>query len=122
MVHEKVDAFFWGLHIVKGMIDIEEIHTNISNAADRLHAREAWLFGSYARGEASESSDVDILFVVDNESSHLNLIRSARKLMRVWHVPKDILVYQHDEFQDWQKVVGSLCYRVKEEGVQLYGA
>ncbi len=105
-----------------GMIDIEEIHANISNAADKLHAREAWLFGSYARGEASEGSDVDILFVVDNESSHLNLIRSARRLMRGWHVPKDILVYRHDEFQDWQKVVGSLCYRVKEEGVQLYEA
>jgi len=105
-----------------GMIDIEEIHTNISNAAGRLHAREAWLFGSYARGEASEDSDVDILFVLDNESSHLNLIRTARRLMRDWHVPKDILVYRYDEFQSWQKVVGSLCYRVKEEGVQLYEA
>ena len=102
------------------MIDIEEIHTHISNAAGKLHAREAWLFGSYARGEASENSDVDILFVVENQSSHLSLIRSARKLMRTWHVPKDILVYRQDEFQDWQKVVGSLCYRVKEEGVKLY--
>jgi len=104
------------------MINIEEINTNISSAADKLHAKEAWLFGSYARGEASENSDVDILFVVDNQSSHLNLIRTARRLMRTWHVPKDILVYRQDEFQDWQKVVGSLCYRVKEEGVQLYGA
>jgi len=84
------------------MIDIEEIHSNISNAADKLHAREAWLFGSYAREEATEDSDVDILFVVDNESSHLNLIRSARVLLRSWRVPKDILVYQEDEFQDWQ--------------------
>jgi len=104
------------------MINIEENNMNISSAADKLHAKEAWLFGSYARGEASEHSDVDILFVVDNESSHLNLIRLARKLMRDWHVPKDILVYRYDEFQDWQKVVGSLCYRVKEEGVQLYEA
>ncbi|MDQ6970044.1 MAG: nucleotidyltransferase domain-containing protein [Mariprofundus sp.] len=104
------------------MIDIKEIHTNISNAAARLCAKEAWLFGSYARGEASEDSDVDILFIIDNESSHLNLIRSARKTMRDWHVPKDILVYRNDEFQDWQKVVGSLCYRVKKEGVQLYEA
>jgi len=105
-----------------GMIHIAEIQLNISNAADKLHAEEAWLFGSYARGEATEDSDVDILFVVNNEASHLNLIRLARKLMRGWQVPKDILVYRHDEFHDWQKVVGSLCYRVKEEGVQLYEA
>jgi len=105
-----------------GMIDIKEINTNILNAATKLHAREAWLFGSYARGQASEHSDVDILFVVDNELPHMDLIRSARRLMQDWHVPKDILVYRYDEFQDWKKVVGSLCYRVKEEGVQLYEA
>ena len=105
-----------------GVIDIEEIQGEISTAAGKLHAREAWLFGSYARGEASEDSDVDILFVVDDRSSHMKLIRSARKAMRDWHVAKDILVYRYDEFQDWQKVVGSLCYRVKEEGVQLYEA
>jgi len=103
-----------------GVIDIEEIHKKVSTAAVKLHVKEAWLFGSYARGEASEDSDVDILFVVDNNSSHLSLIGSARKAMRAWHVPKDILVYRYDEFQDWQKVVGSLCYRVKKEGVQLY--
>ena len=105
-----------------GVIDVKEIHGRVSMAARRLHAREAWLFGSYARGEASENSDVDILFVVDDDSPHLTLIRTARKLMRDWHVPKDILVYRNDEFQDWQKVVGSLCYRVKMEGVRLYEA
>jgi len=110
------------LEMNMGVVDIEEIHNKVSTAAVKLNAKEAWLFGSYARGEASEDSDVDILFVVENNSSHLSLIGSARKAMRDWHVPKDILVYRKDEFQDWQKVVGSLCYRVKEEGVQLYEA
>jgi len=104
------------------VIDMKEIHARVSMAASSLHAREAWLFGSYARGEASRNSDVDILFVVDDDLPHMHLIRTARKLMRDWHVPKDILVYRSDEFQDWQKVVGSLCYRVKTEGVRLYAA
>jgi len=105
-----------------GVIDVKEIYRRVSMAANSLHAREAWIFGSYARGEASEYSDVDILFVVDDTSSHMLLIQAARKLMRDWHVPKDILVYRSNEFQDWQKVVGSLCYRVKMEGVQVYEA
>ena len=105
-----------------GRIDFEEIHGNVSRAAKELCASQAWLFGSYARGDATEDSDVDILFVTDDAASHLELIRAARKLMRDWHVPKDILVYRQDEFQDWQKVVGSLCYRVKAEGVCLYDA
>jgi len=28
----------------------------------------------------------------------------------------------HSMFQEWGKVVGSLCYKVRAEGVQLYGA
>jgi len=103
-------------------IDVEEIHGKVSIAAGKLHARQAWLFGSYARGEATEHSDVDILFVVDGAASHHDLIRAARKLMRDWRVPKDVLVYRSEEFKDWQKVVGSLCYRVKREGVCLYEA
>ncbi len=103
-------------------IDLEEIQGKVSSVAGKLHARQAWLFGSYAREEATENSDVDILFVVDDDAPHIDLIRTARKLMRDWRVPKDVLIYRPDEFQDWQKVVGSLCYRVKKEGVQLYGA
>lgn len=105
-----------------GKIDLKEIHGNVSIAADKLHARQAWLFGSYARGEATENSDVDILFIVDDDTPHIDLIRAARKLMRDWRVPKDVLVYRSDEFQEWGKVVGSLCYKVRAEGVQLYGA
>lgn len=104
------------------VIGVKEIHGRVSSAASKLHARQAWLFGSYARGEATENSDVDILFVVDDDAPHIDLIRTARKLMRDWRVPKDVLVYRSDEFQDWQKVVGSLCYRVKMEGVQIYEA
>ncbi len=105
-----------------GKIDLEEIHGKVSIAAGKLHARQAWLFGSYARGEATENSDVDILFVVDDDTPHIDLIRTARKLMRDWRVPKDVLVYRSDEFQEWEKVVGSLCYKVRSEGVQLYEA
>jgi len=38
--------------------------------ADRLgpHLREVWLFGSRARGDARESSDYDVLILVDEKT------------------------------------------------------
>lgn len=103
-----------------GKIDQKEIECRVTQAAVELHASQAWLFGSYARGDAGDNSDVDILFVIDSgHASRMQLIRSARHSLRDWHVAKDILVYQGKEFEGWKNVVGSLCYRVRQEGVQL---
>jgi len=104
------------------ILTLDEIKTHICDAAAQLHAEQAWLFGSYARGEATEESDVDVMFVVNGASqSRMQHIQQVRRLLRSWKVAKDIVVYDVDEFNDWQKVVGALCYQVKKEGVHLYG-
>lgn len=41
---------------------IEEITEKIRPIAERHELKEVWLFGSYARGDADEESDVDLLF------------------------------------------------------------
>ena len=40
---------------------IEELKRRIAPVAEKYGLREVYLFGSYARGEATEQSDVDIL-------------------------------------------------------------
>ncbi|MDJ1121846.1 nucleotidyltransferase domain-containing protein [Olsenella sp. YH-ols2217] len=42
------------------MVTIEQIQDAVAEAAPSHNVRAAWLFGSYARGEADEQSDVDI--------------------------------------------------------------
>lgn len=54
---------------------------------------KAWLFGSYARGGATEKSDVDILVTFDKSArvgllKHADLIISLEKLL---HRPVDIV-------------------------------
>ncbi len=40
---------------------IEEIRDRVKPIAERYGIETVWLFGSYARGEATEDSDVDLL-------------------------------------------------------------
>lgn len=42
---------------------------------------KAWLFGSYARGEATPESDVDILFVPDRANKPFTLFTMGRMYM-----------------------------------------
>ncbi len=40
---------------------IDEIRNKVKPVADKYGIEEIWLFGSYARGDATEESDVDLL-------------------------------------------------------------
>ena len=40
---------------------LEEIAQRVRPVAERYHLRAVYVFGSYARGEARENSDVDLL-------------------------------------------------------------
>jgi len=91
-----------------GKIDQKGIEYRIRQAAVELHASQAWLFGSYARGDSEYDSDVDILFVIDSRyASRMQMIHNARNSLRDWHVSKDILVYQEEGFDGWKRVVAS---------------
>jgi uncharacterized protein len=82
------------------------------------------LFGSWARGQANESSDVDLLIV---ERDPFGPDRSRRKeAARIWRclsgfrVPTDILVYSADEIAQWQDSVQHVIGKAMREGKVLY--
>lgn len=43
--------------------------------------KEAWLFGSYSRGEETDSSDIDILVDYDNSNGLVSLFKMGGILM-----------------------------------------
>ena len=45
----------------KKIFTIEEIKSLVKPVAEKYHADKVYLFGSYARGEADEESDLDFL-------------------------------------------------------------
>ncbi len=100
------------------MLKPEDIQAYIVSAAKTLHADQAWLFGSYARGEATDDSDVDVLFVLDSDLPRPKRIAQAYRVMRAWSVAKDIVVYTPEEFKRWRNVEGALCHNVTTEGIR----
>lgn len=82
------------------------------------------LFGSWARGEAHEQSDVDFL-VVEREPFGPNRSR-RQEAVRIWQclydfrVPKDIMVYSVDEIDQWKDSRYHVVGRAIKEGRVLY--
>ena len=82
------------------------------------------LFGSRARGEERESSDVDLI-VVEAEpfglerSRHKELVRLHHALAG-FHVPADVLVYSHADVDYWRDSLNHVLARALREGKVLY--
>lgn len=82
---------------------------------------EIYLFGSYAWGNPTEDSDLDLLIVVEDsdEKSHKRSIKGFDALWGLC-ISKDILVYTKKEFEDRINNISTLPYKIKRDGKVLY--
>lgn len=79
------------------------------------------LFGSHARGDADEGSDLDFLViepVVENRAREMVRLRRALRPLRV---PADVLVYSRDEVKRWGQQPGTALYWALREGRIVHG-
>lgn len=51
-----------GIRLKQDVLDLEEITAEVIKVADQYGIVKAGVFGSYARGEANDESDIDLLF------------------------------------------------------------
>lgn len=98
----------------------------IMQAVDRLVAAanpsKVILFGSYARGDATEDSDLDIMVIErEVENSGEEMIR-LRNVMGDVGVGVDLLVYSDKEASRRSQVPGTLLYWAFREGKVIYDA
>jgi len=79
------------------------------------------LFGSYARGEQHEESDLDICVLVP-ELTYRRAdmeIDAACAIRRGFPLPIDLSLYTFDEFEEKSKRKYLLQYDIKKDGVVL---
>lgn len=76
-------------------------------------------FGSRARGEEHEDSDIDLIIVSD-EFKSLNFIKRAAKMYDCWDLdyPVDFLCFTPEEFEKKTRGVSIVSEAVKE-GIEI---
>lgn len=76
------------------------------------------LFGSYARGDYTVDSDLDFCVLVpefwDRRLEVVTDIRGA--IRRGFPMPKDVVTFTFEEFEEFSQVPSRLEYVIKEEG------
>ena len=60
------------------------------------------LFGSYARGEATEESDIDILIIQPSDLPRYKRSAPVRMALKGLFPSKDIVIYTPEEVEDWE--------------------
>lgn len=103
------------------MISSELMNTAVQTLAEGARPQRIILFGSHARGDAGEDSDLDLLVIEDEVPDRAREMVRLRRLLRPLRVPVDILVYSADEVLRWGSQPGSALYWALREGRVVYG-
>ena len=97
--------------------NIKQVATRMGIAID---AERVILFGSHARGDAAEHSDVDLLIIADSDLPRFKRSRELYKLIRPYPFGMDLLVYTPEEIESAKECSFSFIATVLREGKTLY--
>ena len=74
------------------------------------------LFGSGARGEAKEDSDLDFLVVEPKVTSRREEIVRLLDALRPLRIPADVLVVSQKTYEEWADTPNTVLYEAAREG------
>jgi predicted nucleotidyltransferase len=78
------------------------------------------IFGSYARGDWTEDSDLDVLVVKETEERWLDRTVTVSGICRPRRLPMDILVKTPDEIEEMLEERSLFMRTVLNEGMVAY--
>lgn len=97
----------------KGILSIDRIQKTVSEICRNYDIPLCYLFGSYAKGYATEKSDVDLM--VDTDITGLDYFGLVERLRQALHKKVDLL--RLDDIKENKE----LLFEIFKDGVKLYG-
>lgn len=103
-------------------LPVEHLDDIVNSIVKAVPTDAIYVFGSYARGEQTPDSDVD-LYVVTKDAAKRPLAYGAlvRKSLLWMKRPKDVLCSSADTFAQRSHDLSTPEYIVAREGVKIYG-
>ena len=87
---------------------------------DAAHPRRIILFGSHARGEQGNDSDLDLIVIEDDVPNRFQEMVRLRRALQSIRLPIDILVYTEEDVRTRGHWLGTALYEALREGRELY--
>ena len=97
----------------RGILELSDLRKIVSNVLSNYGVNFCYLFGSYARGEATDASDVDL--IIDTEITGLAFYGLVEDLRTNLHKKVDLLKLNQLDGNE------TLLRNVMKEGIKIYG-
>ena len=104
------------------MISEQTIQQAVARLVAAANPSKVILFGSYARGDATEDSDLDLMVIEPEVVNQFDEMVRLRNAMGDMPVGVDLLVYSDREASRRSLVPGTLLYWAFKEGRVMYDA
>ncbi len=102
--------------------NIQDSFTDIIQSIIRNYTpQKIVLFGSYARGEAHEGSDIDLMVIKETSKRFIDRIADVIKLNKTL-LTLEPMVYSPLEFETMKKEKRDFIMTIEEEGIEIYDA
>ncbi len=99
----------------------EQITAAVKRIADAAQPEQILIFGSHARGEARDDSDLDLLVIETDVADRAAEMVRLRRALRPLRIPVDLLVYSRSDVERWGNQPGSALFWALREGKVMYG-
>ena len=104
----------------KRVPSIEHIRETFAPILRKGGARKAVVFGSYARGEADQYSDLDVIIVAETDKTFFKRHENFSGVYDVWRKGLDMLIYTPTELSEMLAEGRAFIELALEEGVVIY--
>ena len=95
---------------------LKEIKAFAAKLKNDLPVREVYLYGSFAKGEIHEGSDIDLLIIGDFAERFFDRIG---KILDLTDLPIEPLVYTVEEFEEFKKSQNPFIMEVLKTAVKI---